>query len=151
MFVHPHKRQLKVHFENPARAEVNSGPSPYLYKDPVENDNRIWQLKSRSGGGKKTSASSKIRSILTQRLQRASVPPLRAVHRHWLSADYSTFKASIPGLWDVLIPDETCDRFRGRKKQQTMPDFLQQLNQHVRLPVQTTQRSNFKMSSKAHA
>lgn len=41
------------------------------------------------------------------------------------------------------------DRFL--KKQQTIPDFLQQPNQHVRLPVQTLRRSNFKMSSKAHA
>lgn len=38
-----------------------------------------------------------------------------------------------------------------KKKQQTMPDFLQQPNQHVRLPVQTPRRSNFKMSSTAHA
>lgn len=117
MLVHPHKRQLKVHFENTARAEVTSGPSPYLCQAPAENDNRIWQLKSRSGGAKKkTSASSKIRSVLTQRLQRASVPPLRVVHRHWLSTDSSAFKASFPGARDVLFLHPACDRFCGRKK-----------------------------------
>lgn len=116
MLVHPHKRQLKVHFENTARTEVTSGPSPYLWQAPAENDNRIWQLKSRSGGGEKTSASSKIRSVLTQRLQRASFPPLRAVHRHWLSTDSSPFKASFPKARDVLIPDPAWDSFWGRKK-----------------------------------
>lgn len=42
----------------------------------------------------------------------------------------------------------------GRKKsqqQQTMPDFLPQPDQHVRLPVQIPRRSCFKMSSSAHA
>lgn len=116
MLVHPHKRQLKVHFENTARTEVTSGPSPYLWQARAENDNRIWQLKSRSAGGGKTSASSKIRCVLTQRLQRASFPPLRAVHRHWLSTDSSPVKASFPEARDASFPDPAWDSFWGRKK-----------------------------------
>lgn len=36
------------------------------------------------------------------------------------------------------------------EKKQTMPDFLPQSDQHVRLPVQTPRRSNFETSSTAH-
>lgn len=50
------QRQLKlkcnVHFKNTVCGKVSPGPFPYLCQAPAENDNRIWQLKSRSGGKK---------------------------------------------------------------------------------------------------
>lgn len=145
------QRQLKlkcnVHFKNTVCGKVSPGPFPYLCQAPAENDNRIWQLKSRSGGKKllllpnfDQFKHSRCNVRLSSRCILCTVIDCRLFPYKRLF--FSIQRHINPVLMYVSFL---------KKKQQTMPDFLQQPNQHVRLPVQTPRRSNFKMSSTAHA
>lgn len=117
-------------------------PFPYLCQAPAENDKPIWQLKSRSGGKKNFCFFQISMSVKTESLQRLkAVHPLRCVRCHW---------ASIASPSELLYPSDGIQTDRVwcvllfRKQSQTMPNFLQQSRQYVRLPVQTPLRRYFK-------
>ncbi len=90
MMVHPNKRQLKlkynVYVKSIVRAKVSPSPFPYVCQALAQNDNRIWQLKSRSGGEKNFCFFQISNSLNTESLQRqTAVLPPHPVRFHWLS------------------------------------------------------------------
>lgn len=137
-------------FDKHSLWQSQSRPVPISVPDPCRKRQTILTAQKKKWWEKNFCFFQISISLSTESLQGfTAVLPLRSVQCHWLSTVprpillISHIEVIRIGFWCISVI--------GGKKQQTVPDFLPQPGQHVRLPVSNTPEKQLQMSSTAHA